>query len=70
MVDLDKVVIGFEALAIDVLTQTHFDFSTGQHVPFSANALDSNPWFPECTVNMTRENEAEGLRCGNPVISG
>jgi len=44
IVDLNKVVIGLEALATDILTQTQFDFQNETFAPVAANPLTDHYW--------------------------
>lgn len=69
VIDMDKISIGFESLGNDKLVQQKS--WSDPLLPFSvASAQDHEhgKFFYECTTNMTRDNLAQGHRCGAPTL--
>ena len=71
VVDISKVSIGFEVLGIDVQVQMHAYVDPA--LPWTDVTPDQlhkeKIYYKDCHVNMTAENEAQEMRCAQPLLS-
>jgi hypothetical protein len=70
VVDLNKVAIGFETLGIDVQVQYQaYADPTLLWPPVTQQQIDSGLYYLPCTQNMTKDNIAQEMRCGQPLLA-
>jgi len=71
VVDISKVSIGFEVLGIDVQVQMHAYVDPA--LPWTDVTPDQlhkeKIYYKDCHVNMTAENEAQEMRCAQPLLA-
>ena len=69
VIAMEKISIGFESLGNDKLVQQKS--WSDPLLPFSIASAEDHEhgkFFYECTMNITRDNLAQGHRCGGPTV--